>query len=114
MNDHPNSGILFRDDSKKDQRDRDYRGDCTVGGREYWISAWIKEGRKGKFLSLSFKPKEAPKPQMNGASTASTRPGTPAPSAAPGRTAKAEPDDIPFRSTIYRDTERCRLNRRVL
>jgi hypothetical protein len=114
MNDHTNSGIVFRDGAKKDQRDRDYRGECTVGGKEYWISAWIKEGRKGKFLSLSFKPKEAPKPQMTGASIASTQSGTPSASPVPGRSAEVVPDDIPFRSTIYRDTEQCRLNRRVL
>jgi hypothetical protein len=61
--DYPNSGILFRE-QKREPHDRDYKGSadvtCGCGRRsQLWLSAWIKEGRKGKFLSLSFKPKEA-------------------------------------------------------
>jgi hypothetical protein len=62
--DYPNSGILFRDDKKQSDRDRDYKGtgdiDCPhCGGRlQFWISGWIKQGRKGKFISFSFKAKE--------------------------------------------------------
>ena len=29
-----------------------------IDGVEYWISGWIKTGENGKWLSLSFKPKE--------------------------------------------------------
>ena len=59
---YDNSGILFRCDGEKDnEKSRDYRGELTIGGREYWLSGWIKEGRKGKFLDLAVKPKDAPK-----------------------------------------------------
>jgi hypothetical protein len=59
---YDNSGILFRCDGEKDnERSRDYRGELIIGGREYWLSGWIKEGRKGKFLGLAVKPKDAPK-----------------------------------------------------
>jgi hypothetical protein len=76
---YDNSGILFRNDDKTKERDRDYKGECTINGVEYWMSGWIKEGRKGKFMTFSFKPKDAPK-------------------AATGQSAGAPPfdDQIPF------------------
>ena len=63
--DYPNSGILFRDDSKRSDKDRDYRGTANVDCRhcgahtQFWLSAWVKNGRRGKFMSLSFKAKHA-------------------------------------------------------
>ncbi len=49
-----NSGILFKNDRKASERHPDYKGNATIGGEEFWLSAWIKQGRNGKFLSLSF------------------------------------------------------------
>ena len=62
--DNTNRGVLFKDDKKAEQRDRDYAGSINIEGTEYWLSAWIKTSKKGtKFLSLSVKPKaEAPGP----------------------------------------------------
>lgn len=53
------SGALFKNDKKTTANQPDYRGDCVVNGTPMWISAWIKEGQRGKFMSLSFQPKEA-------------------------------------------------------
>lgn len=55
------SGVLFRNtdkDPKKNPKWPDYQGSAEVDGIEYWLSAWIKEGRKGKFFSIAFKPKD--------------------------------------------------------
>ena len=49
-----NSGILFKNDRKASERHPDYKGNATIGGEEFYLSAWVKQGRNGKFLSLSF------------------------------------------------------------
>jgi hypothetical protein len=54
-----NSGLLFRNDNKETSKHPDYKGSATIAGTEYWLSAWIKEGKRGKFMSLSVKPKDA-------------------------------------------------------
>lgn len=55
------SGILFKNDKKEMPNHADYKGSATIGKTNYWLSAWIKDGAKGKFMSLAFKPKDAPK-----------------------------------------------------
>lgn len=56
---HDNSGILFKNDKKSRDADRDYGGNATIGGVEYWVSGWIKSRKdgKGKYMTFSFKPK---------------------------------------------------------
>jgi len=55
-----NNGVLFRNNRKQEgSKQPDYNGNATVGGVEMDISAWVKEGKNGgKFLSLSFRPKD--------------------------------------------------------
>lgn len=58
--DHTNSGVLFKNTEKAQDKDIDYNGSINVDGREFWLSAWIKVSKNGyKFMSLSVKPKEA-------------------------------------------------------
>lgn len=53
-----NSGSIFRNDRKEKPNHPDHTGTALINGREYWISAWVKEGKKGKFFSLAFRPKD--------------------------------------------------------
>jgi hypothetical protein len=57
--DPTNRGTLNKNDRKEKDTHADYRGQINIEGAEYWLDAWIKDGPKGKFMSLSVKPKEA-------------------------------------------------------
>jgi hypothetical protein len=60
--DFPNSGILFRNDRKREGgRDPDYQGTADIScgcGQRFTrkLAGWIKQGKNGKFLALSLKP----------------------------------------------------------
>jgi hypothetical protein len=73
-------GALFKNDKKEKPSHPDYRGDCTIKGRKFWMSAWIKEGAKGRYMSVAFRPAEEE--------------AKPKPSAKPKAAAAA--DDVPF------------------
>ena len=57
-----NSGVLFKNDKKDTEKHPDYKGNIMVDGQEYWLSAWIKEGKTGKFMGLALSPKDAQPP----------------------------------------------------
>jgi hypothetical protein len=53
-----NSGTLFKNDRREKDTHPHATGTAMINGVEFWVSAWTKEGAKGKFQSLAFKPKD--------------------------------------------------------
>ena len=54
-----NSGSLFRNTYKEKPNQPDHKGTAMIGGVNYKIAAWVKEGKNGRFFSLTF---EEPQP----------------------------------------------------
>ena len=91
--DNTNRGVLFKNDRKDSEKHPDYKGNVNVNGVEFWLSAWIKESAKGKFMSLSIQPKDA-QPQQSISQRAMPKKPDPLSS---GRLPRDDMnDDIPF------------------
>ena len=58
MEQKDNSGVLFKNDKKDKDSHPDYKGNITVDGKNYWLSAWIKTGKNGRFMGLAVNPKD--------------------------------------------------------
>ena len=59
----PGSFTLFKNDKKQTETHPDYRGDeMDMNGEPVWVSAWIREGAKGKFMSCSMQHKNKDQP----------------------------------------------------
>ena len=74
--DNTNSGIMFRNDRKETDNHPDFKGSLNVDGVDYWLSAWVNEGKPGsklegrKYFRISLQQKEHQQPaqsQGNGA-----------------------------------------------
>ena len=96
--DNTNRGAIFANDRKEKDTHPDRTGTLNVEGVEYFIDGWLKDGKKGKFLSLSVKRKDkqpnaapAPAPRTHG-----DRPGGPKNRPAPSTGFDDMDDDIPF------------------
>ena len=53
--DNTNRWSLFKNDRKEKDTQPDYTGTLNVEGAEYYLDAWLKEGKKGKFFSGKIK-----------------------------------------------------------
>ena len=49
-----NSGSLFKNTYKEHEKQPDYNGNAIIDGKPKKISAWIREGQKGKWISIAF------------------------------------------------------------
>lgn len=80
-----NRFTLFKNDRKEKDTHPDYSGTLNVDGVEYYLNAWLKDGKKGKFFSGSIKAKDA-------------KPGTDRAAEAKGQKASDpfDDDDLPF------------------
>lgn len=88
--DNTNRGVLFKNDRKEKETHPDYKGSVNVDGVEMWLSAWLKTGGKGTFMSLSVQRKEAQ------AAPAQTQAATRQKIAPPTAGFDQIDDDIPF------------------
>lgn len=94
----PGQFTLFPNDRKANPSQPDYKGDGKdLDGNDVWVSAWLKEGSKGSFLSCSMQLKSS-----QPAATPSSKPAAAAPAPKPTPAAKPAPnfnemdDDLPF------------------
>lgn len=63
--DNTNTGLLMKNEEMRpDKKDPGYKGSINVEGVEYWLSAWVNEGKDGsamegkKYFSLKLQKKE--------------------------------------------------------
>ena len=59
---YDNSGVLFKNESENEKAPA-YKGKINVDGKEYELAAWIREGKKGKFMSLKVQEPRQKKPE---------------------------------------------------
>jgi hypothetical protein len=101
--DNTNSGLLAKNDKQGNESRPDYRGSINVDGREYWLSAWIKQGRDGtklagqKYMSLSVQPK-------GDWGTPAAAP-APAPAPAPARMTQDQRDAMAIRERAQQERQ---------
>jgi hypothetical protein len=52
------SGVLFKNDKEGNEKRPDYKGRAEIEGVQYWVSAWVLDGAKGKFMSMKYERKD--------------------------------------------------------
>lgn len=55
MENKNNSGVLFKNDKKANEKQPDYKGTCIVDGIEKDMAIWVRESKNGnKYFSVMF------------------------------------------------------------
>lgn len=60
-----NTAILFKNHKKEKDTQPDYKGEALVVGKWFWLDAWIKSGKKEKYMSLSLTLKDVQKSRFD-------------------------------------------------
>jgi hypothetical protein len=63
--DNTNTFVLFKNDKGDNPKRPDYAGMANIDGIEFRLSAWVRDGKNGKFFSGSVQLKE-PKTEERG------------------------------------------------
>jgi hypothetical protein len=60
----PNTGAIFKNDKKGNEKAPDYKGSINVEGEDLDIALWLTESKKGeKFFSVKIQEKRKPEPK---------------------------------------------------
>lgn len=55
----PNTGAIFKNDKKGNEKAPDYKGSINVDGKDLEIALWVKDSQKGeKFFSAKIQEKK--------------------------------------------------------
>ena len=54
MENKTNTGAIFKNDKKTNEKQPDYRGKVNVNGKEMEVALWVKQGKNGSFFSAAF------------------------------------------------------------
>jgi hypothetical protein len=60
-------GSIFKNDTRTKDAHAHCKGDCTIDGVKYWISAWLRDSKTGgsKYLSLAFRLADEQQPKVD-------------------------------------------------
>jgi hypothetical protein len=102
--DNRNSGALFVNEKKTEAKHPNFRGQAQIVSPtgevlDFWVSAWVKQGKNGEFLSLSYTPKDGSASSTGNGSFSKLAAGQSISSEAPKAASGAVPgldDSIPF------------------
>lgn len=72
---HPDeSGSIWPNDRKTEDRQPGWKGSAKIGGVDYWVSGWVKEAKdQRKWVSLAFERKEQQPPSGQYAASVRTQ-----------------------------------------
>lgn len=77
------TGVLFKNERKRSDKDPGYTGSAEIDGVEFWLSAWLNESdKRGKYFKIKFKPKDDDRNERRSNNSSNRRP--------------VDDEDIPF------------------